>query len=57
MAKAKFVIANFKCPVCHTPGKTTKHGKKALKEMNIFCAKCRKHTPQKPKDIKKPAKK
>lgn len=56
MAKAKFVIAHFRCPVCKKPSKTTKHGKKPLKEMKIYCAKCRKHTQQKPKDIKKPAK-
>ncbi|MEK7172291.1 MAG: hypothetical protein AAB739_05280 [Patescibacteria group bacterium] len=57
MAKAKFIISHFRCKECNTPSKTTKHGKKPLKEMNIFCKKCRKHTVQKPKDIKKPAKK
>jgi hypothetical protein len=57
MAKAKFIISQFGCKECNKPGKTTKHGKKPLKEMKIFCAKCRKHTAQKPKDIKKPAKK
>ncbi|MBI4994977.1 50S ribosomal protein L33 [Candidatus Peregrinibacteria bacterium] len=57
MAKAKFVIAHFRCKECNTPSRTTKHGKKPLKEMKIFCVKCKKHTLQKPKDIKKPAKK
>ncbi|MEK7523489.1 MAG: 50S ribosomal protein L33 [Patescibacteria group bacterium] len=57
MAKAKFVIAHYRCPECRTPSKTTKHGKKVLKEMMKYCRKCRKRTLQKPKDIKKPAKK
>ena len=57
MAKGKFVIAHYRCTQCNTPSKTTKHGKKALKEMKKFCKKCRKHTAQKPKDVRKPVKK
>lgn len=57
MAKSKFIIVSYRCPECNKPGKTTKRGKKVLKEMSIYCNQCRAHTKQKPKDIKKPAKK
>ncbi|MBP9718656.1 50S ribosomal protein L33 [Candidatus Gracilibacteria bacterium] len=57
MAKSKFIISQYRCPECRTPSKTTKRNKKPLKEMSKFCSKCRKHTKQKPRDIKKPAKK
>jgi len=54
MAKGKAVFATYICPDCKTMIKTIRrHPRKVAPELKKFCRKCRKHTLQKAKDVKK----
>ena len=54
MGKGKSVHATYKCPDCKTMSKTVAHlPRNPVPDRRKFCRKCRKHTLQSAKDVKK----